>query len=638
MNIAHASPGARLTHRDRAASGLLRLVTLAAVLSAPRASRATTAQEVLDAWAQALGGRPKLQTIESMHRVSQIEASGLQGRLDEWVTARGQYRQDIVLGDGVYKELQVFDGKSGWTRDQNSKVQPMAGNDLQDAMNVAYLGSWSHLLPGRRPGQVEYLGQDEAKQLDKLRITPDGGRAVVYFLDRKTHLPTREETTQGDQHRTSTFSDWRAVDGVQMSFTITSGSGETRYDVRATVQELKWNTAPSPDTFAQPAEAAPDFHFTSGQSATGIPFELQTTNHIFVQVRVNGGEPSWFILDTGAEATVLDVDRAQALKLPLEGHIEGRGAGEGSVDVSLVKGVTIGLPGVEVANQSIVAVQLGALEPLFGRRIDGVLGYDFISRFVLQIDYAGGKLSLYDPRDYKYVGQGEVIPISVEGRLPHISARVVLPDKTALEGKFVVDCGAGSLVDLNSPFVEAHKIRNLVASHSTAGGGIGGTTKMAIARLAAVQVGKYEIADPVVGLSEDTGGALSRSDLDGIIGGELLRRFTVVFDYPHERLILDPNSHFKDSSDRGRTGIRLIADGPDLHMFKVFAVTEGSPAANAGVKPGDFVTTIDGRPLGDASLDDVRHLLDQPDHAAYTLGLRREGSVLSLTVTAKSWL
>src|SRR5690349_18485315 len=57
-------------------------------------------------------------------------------------------------------------------------------------------------------------------------------------------------------------------------------------------------------------QPTPLTHFTSGTSALRIPFEL-ASNVIFLQVRVNGSQLLWFVLDTGAQLTIIDAERAK---------------------------------------------------------------------------------------------------------------------------------------------------------------------------------------------------------------------------------------------------------------------------------------------------------------------------------------
>ena len=58
-------------------------------------------------------------------------------------------------------------------------VQELRGADLEREVTSAYLASFSYLFPGRMPGRIEHLGEDETKQAHVLKILPQSGRPVT---------------------------------------------------------------------------------------------------------------------------------------------------------------------------------------------------------------------------------------------------------------------------------------------------------------------------------------------------------------------------------------------------------------------------------------------------------------------------
>ena len=150
------------------------------------------------------------------------------------------------------------------------------------------------------------------------------------------------------------------------------------------------------------------------QTLATIPFEMYF-NEIFVQVRVNNSEPMWFVVDSGAGGWI--VDRAHATRLGL--HLEqetaqGTGAGSGTYDVSYVKDVSFTLLGFNIAVPLIGVIDLSAHKSQIGREVEGLVGYDFFEKFVVEIDYGSRVIRLFDPATYHYSGVGESIPIMVD--------------------------------------------------------------------------------------------------------------------------------------------------------------------------------------------------------------------------------
>lgn len=83
--------------------------------------------------------------------------------------------------------------------------------------------------------------------------------------------------------------------------------------------------------------------------------------------------------------------------------------------------------------------------------------------------------------------------------------------------------------------------------------------------------------------------------------------------------------------DRGYLGMALRPSGPTVFGVVVAAVEPGSPAALAGIVPGDLVTSFDGDPTADpAAL--VLHLTRTPIGTRVPLGVMRDGRELQVTV------
>src|SRR6185369_7056231 len=185
------------------------------------------------------------------------------------------------------------------------------------------------------------------------------------------------------------------------------------------------------------AAQSPAYRFTAGQSSVRVPFEL-ANDLIVLKVRVNSSRPLQFIFDTGASISVIDPQSAKALGLRAKGKLNLDATG-GSVQSELIGPLSLALAGVTVFKQTLATIDLDAFAPLFGYKIDGIIGHDFINNFVVEIDYASGLMNLYDPQHYKYTGAGESIPLEIKEKTPYVRARIVLNGREPIEGKFEID-------------------------------------------------------------------------------------------------------------------------------------------------------------------------------------------------------
>ena len=535
-----------------------------------------TAAELLRRWAEALGGE-KIQNIKNVYIRSLTKIGELEFTSEEWQAAQGQHKQNIYSGHFRTK-LMVFNGYGGWVRYQNAHVRDLAGRELAEEVSAAYLGSFSHLISDRMPGSTEYLGEDQSKRFYILKLEPQGGLPIICYLDKTTYLPARQEQTFDGMTLTTTFADWREVDGVKFAFQQRHKPPE----MREFLQLVRLDSALDESAFRKPTDW-PDFRFASGDQARGIPFEI-IDDHICLEVRVNHSQPLKFILDTGwgQSVSALSEEGARVLRLQQKGSVVGD-APEGSVHSA-----TFDLPGVTLQNQDLMLVSL-SLDRYLGFRLDGILGYDFVSRFVLEINYAEKLINLYDQASYIPKASAKSIPITLlEGTLPTIHARITQADGSAVEGQFIVDTGAASAITFSAPFVRAHRL--LAANPRTVEAlsvGLEGKGRQRIGHVRNLQIGEFQISNPVAGFSQATKGPMAGNGVGaGLIGGEILRRFNITFDYAHKRLLLEPNENFPDASEIKMSGLVLAPVGVDQKTFKV--VFADSQAIAAGIRRAEI--------------------------------------------------
>jgi hypothetical protein len=257
---------------------------------------------------------------------------------------------------------------------------------------------------------------------------------------------------------------------------------------------------------------------------------------------------------------------------------------------------------------------LDPLEPFSGLALDGIIGYGLFSCYIVEIDYAALRVNLYSPQSYYYSGSGTRLPLTSERAHFFVSVKVVMTGRPPVAAKLMIDTGAPTTtITLNTPFVEGHDLQTVAASRilDRSLPGLGGETKQLLSRASEFQLGDLLIRNPTIALAQDAAGSLANSDFDGIIGGELLRRFKVIFDTAHNQLILEPNAHFAEPYEHNMSGIGLRAEGKDFKTIKIYRIIADSPAAQAGLVEGDEIMSIDGKPAFDFTLDKLYQMFKQ---------------------------
>ncbi len=378
-----------------------------------------------------------------------------------------------------------------------------------------------------------------------------------------------------------------------------------------------------------PAKAASSVRAT-------IPFELNN-KHIMVKAKVNG-QPITFVLDTGDQVAIVDLDLARRMNLSLSGEVRVGGAGAAISTGAMVQNATFTIDGLEGFSQPVrMALPLGkVLSPRAGRDFEGIIGQEFIQQFVVEIDYQAQMLRLHDKEKFVYNGAGESIPIKFMHGHPILEAEVIPVGSTApLKGKFVLDTGAGLALALYSPFVSEHGLLGPETKtiRSLGGAGAGGETSGRIGRVTELKIGNYTIKSPITMFSQDKAGAFASDQLAGNIGARVVSKFRLFLDYDRKRIIFEPNSTFAAPYDHAQSGMSVVAEGGDYRVFRIRAVLENSPASEAGLLKDDIITGVNNQTATEFTLSKLNELFERP--VPYKLTIRRGEQTLQLTLTPR---
>ena len=170
------------------------------------------------------------------------------------------------------------------------------------------------------------------------------------------------------------------------------------------------------------------------------------------------------------------------------------------------------------------------------------------------------------------------------------------------------------------------------------GMGVGGETKAYVGRIKTLEIGGLKFINPVAGFSQDKAGAGANKFRAGLIGGEILSRCTVIFDYERGEMVLEPNGNFEDPYNIGMSGLYVQTGGRgDWDTISVRKVLPDSPAAAAGIEAGDIITSIDGRPASEYSMSDLAEYFKR-DGQMVRLELARNGKTIKKEVRLKKVL
>lgn len=371
--------------------------------------------------------------------------------------------------------------------------------------------------------------------------------------------------------------------------------------------------------------AEANVRFTSGHSAR-MPIEIAGSGLVFVRARVRDVD-TWLLVSSASPSMLSSRVAAQA-------SLSGEPGTLASLPIETLHDVTVDLPGVSLTQPVVSSLNLDPMQTSLGHPMGGILGIPFFESFVIILDYDRGQLELRDPKTFATSRTaGTAIPITREAGLPYAHARLKLVDRDRFDGSFLVDSGADNAVILFSPFVSSHRLLDPGAKPQE---GEAGTVGAAL-RAETLDLEHFTLRHPVVNLSRSTRGLTADPAHSGLIGGEVLSRFRVTWDYARDRLILEPNRRYRDPFPYDASGLSLSAQGPDLSTFEVRRVAPGSPAAEAGFASGDVLLAVDGKPVKQITLPGIRKLF-QRDGGEYAISILREGQVRKISLKCRRLL
>ena len=616
--------------RGEAMNALLAATLALSVADAANEAAADGTVAAILADNQAAVGNPPPQSavILEYHYVG----SGLTGtRTDQVDLTTGAYVEKTVAGGMT--EGDGFDGTTPWQRDISGTYTPQQGGDrIPSAVDSAYRLANLWWRADRGGAAIVYIGResDAGRSLEHLAVTPMGGKRFDAWFDSDTHLLTRVTYDQQFLDVTERYSDYRREGPQVLAHAIERDPGLGKGGIsRLTLLHCDYHPAVPLSAYSQPRTPVTGAIIAGGASSTTVPFRL-LNNHVYVEATVDGKGPYTFIVDTGGH-TLLSPHLIREVGLKPIGEAVTSGAGEKHGTTGFVHFGEIAIGGVRLLDQDGFATDIydKAIE---GIPVDGMVGFELVRRMVTTIDYGRHTITFIRPDRFEDgPDSGARVPFVFYDHLPNVPGRI-----GDLPARFDIDTGSRSALDVTSPFVASHRLRDRFTKGTVAvtGYGVGGPARSYVVRMPSVAIGSVTLENPVVDLSEARSGTFSDPNFDGNVGSGLLKRFVVTFDYARQLMYLKRIEPVPpDVGTFDRSGLWINAHGDS---YEVMDVAPGSAAAQVGLAVGDLITLVDGRPATDAGLSDTRQRLrsEQPG-TQVQLTVRRGSRMLNVTLVLR---
>lgn len=385
------------------------------------------------------------------------------------------------------------------------------------------------------------------------------------------------------------------------------------------------------------------FTMPPGKTKVQFPIEIHE-NLVLVPLTINNKLPLKFILDTGVSTSILtEKAYADILQLPYFKKFTIAGNGNSKfVDAYITNNVSMDLPGISGKGHTLLVLDqdLILLRNYLGTEVHGILGYELFSRFVVKVDYQKKQLTVMLPAHFKSKKGYQSVSMRIENTKPYIKVNLEMNDSIMVTNLFV-DSGASHGLFLQSENATLKTPGKHV--NTILGRGIGGEITGKLARVKSIKIGTHTLQNVLAGFPDTPGFSDSIPESrfesrDGSIGGEVLSRFTVIYNFPQEMLYLKKNVAFNRVAYFDLSGITVIATGKHLDRFVISAIRENSPAQQTDVLAGDVIVNINGHPASELGLEAIIKQLNTRPGKEITLRLDRNGESIKRKLTLQELL
>ncbi len=572
---------------------------------------------------EAAGGLERLKAITTSRSEGRVHYDGLQGRYHHWEQRPLQHRTEENYG--IISQIEGDSGESSWFFDTNGQLMIVRDEDTLKRRRIALLlDRYEHLDPHSPYFSMTFAGMTTIRGRlcyeVVLENTINSDRSHFYF-DAESFLMVHSRLKQPDMEVESYYDDFRTVDGIVVSF----HQHNTFHPWEKT--EEVWTTnyttnEPMAEELFQPPERRRGFRIDDEAQSATVPFAL-IEDLIYLEVSIGNDRRTW-VLDSGASMSVIDRDYAQGLGLTAEGSIKGYGFGE-LFELSFVEIPEYRVGPIHFDRQKLY-VSEGLAERSYEPHMVGILGYDFLSRFVVELDYDRRLATFHDPETFRYRGSGT--PIDAPLKYRTFTLPVTVDDR--YESRWTIDLGSYHS-SIHYPFAEKHGILDKPGVDIVSQG----MTSLSLERnilFDCLQVGDLRLDRPVIAVPLEKGvGATALGEVGGNLGNSTLSHFRLFLHYPRQQVILEKGAAFNDETPRDRSG--LIIGRGDGNQPIVSLVSANSPGVRAGLVAGDFVVAFAGEEIGPGHpIVPIRERLRGPAGSTVNMEVRRGEERLAVTL------
>ncbi|MFO7844875.1 MAG: PDZ domain-containing protein [Bacteroidales bacterium] len=364
-------------------------------------------------------------------------------------------------------------------------------------------------------------------------------------------------------------------------------------------------------------------------------FPINYRGHIYIEGGIDGLKGN-FVFDTGADNLYFDSlfyvrssfkpEKIVKAKLP--------GAGNTPQDVIVILDSLLFQFHDETYLTSIIPVL--KLKPILGDFADGIIGSEYFMDKVLQINYEDSYARVFKSISTVDTANYSRIQLEFTDKRFFIPLELDINDTVKIEGRFLLDFGAGGSISLTSSAASAFNLSDVIENkvkYFSKYGGIGGESSSYAFRAKSLSVLDYQLDSATMDYSIDTAGALSSKKHFGLLGNEILDRFDILLNFKTNTLFIKPNGNYAQPFKFSRLGFSYVDRNITKGGWFITGFYDNSPASLSGLKIDDKVTHVNDMPVNETSYEDQKDLFKTLNKIKVTV--KREDKVIDFRFKLK---
>lgn len=358
---------------------------------------------------------------------------------------------------------------------------------------------------------------------------------------------------------------------------------------------------------------------------------------IVIKLSINEKGPFNFILDSGVGLMLItDPKLVDSLNITNKRTLKISGLGKGDdYEAYITSSLKVDIPGLtsyDIAAAILKKDHFG-LSNYAGMPIHGLLGYEFFNNLAVKIDFADSTLTVSRSKDIRRLRKGTKIPIAIENRKPYIQAKITFPNGSKSNDKLVLDLGAGHPLSLENMISKHGLPEKFIAANL--GVGLTGPIDGFISRIKEVELGRYKIKNVITSFPEDRPADKVFETRDGNLGMEILKRFTLIIDYPDSAIYLKPGPNLNDPFEHDMSGLEYYSTGSDYNRVIISRVEPGSAADEIGLEKDDEIIAINFKPVSSMTLEQIDALFKSQNDRSFLLEIFHDKKLDHVIITLK---